>query len=62
MKSEKSHLPAYYFDVRVRERLIAAGTLDPKVLEQHLAELPDLEAQAESIGIDQPALGGRDNE
>ena len=62
MKSDKSKLPEYYFDTRVRDRLVAGGTLDAKVLEQHVAELPDLEAQAEAIGIDQPALSPRENE
>jgi hypothetical protein len=62
MKNDKNKLPEYYFDTRVRDRLVGAGTLDPKVLEQHLAELPDLEAEAESIGIDQPALNPRESE
>lgn len=59
---DKPKVPEYYFDVRVRDRLVAAGTLDPKVLEQHVTELVDLEAQAVSIDIDQPALNPRDNE
>lgn len=59
---DKSKVPEYYFDIRVRDRLVAAGTLDPKVLEQHIAELPDVEAEGEALGIDQPALNPRDNE
>jgi hypothetical protein len=59
---DKPKVPEYYFDIRVRDRLVAGGTLDPKVLEQHVAELVDLEAQAVSIEIDQPALNPRDNE
>ena len=62
MRPDKSKLPDYYFDVRVRDRLVASGVLDSKVLEQHLAELPDVETQSEPIGIDQPALSPRDNE
>lgn len=58
----KPKVPEYYFDIRVRERLVAAGTLDPKVLEQHVTDLVDLEAQAVSIDIDQPALNPRDSE
>lgn len=60
--NNRSKLPDYYFDVRVRDRLVASGVLDPKVLEQHVAELADVESQCESIGIDQPALSPRDNE
>ena len=52
----------HHLDVRVRDRLIAQGVLDPQALEQHIAELPDLEAEAENLGIDQPALNPRDNE
>jgi hypothetical protein len=62
MKTDKSRLPDTVLDIRVRDRHLAAGTLDPKVLEQHLAELPDLEAQSESLLIDQPALNPRDSE
>jgi hypothetical protein len=62
MKADKPKLPDYYFDIRVRDRLVASGVLDPKVLEQHIAELSDLDSQAETIGIDQPALSPRDNE
>lgn len=58
----KPKVPDYYFDIRVRDRLVASGTLDAEVLKQHVAELPDLEAQSESIGIDQPALNPRDGE
>jgi hypothetical protein len=61
MKSDKK-TPEFYFDIRVRERLVGAGTLEAKVIEQHLAELPDLDANAVTIDIDQPALAPRDNE
>jgi hypothetical protein len=62
MKNERANIPQASLDVRVRDRLVASGTLDPKAIEQYLAELPDLEAQAETLGIDQPALSPRDNE
>ena len=62
MKSDKSKTPEHHFDIRVRDRLIAQGVLDAQVLEQHIAELPDLEAQSENLGIDQPALNPRDSE
>ena len=48
---------AWDLDLRVRERNLASGMLDPKALERHLAELPDLEAYAETLPFEQPALG-----
>ncbi|WP_437925803.1 hypothetical protein WMF37_43190 [Sorangium sp. So ce291] len=44
-------------DRRVRERLLASGTLSAGTIESHLASLPDLEEHAEMIAVDQPALG-----
>lgn len=61
MKTDKK-TPEHHLDVRVRDRLVASGVLDAKVVETHLAELPDLEAQADSIQIDQPALNPRESE
>jgi hypothetical protein len=58
MKAEKKQA-AWVYDLRVRERLIASGTLDAKTVERYLAELPDLEGHAEEIPFDQPALSGR---
>jgi hypothetical protein len=43
-------------DARVRERFLAGGNLDPKVLEKHLTELPDVADQAENVSLRQPAL------
>ena len=45
-------------DVRVRERFLNGGALDPKALEKHLAELPDVAAKGEDLGLEQPALFG----
>jgi hypothetical protein len=45
-------------DVRVRERFLNGGSLDPKVLEKHLSELPDVAAKGEDLGLEQPALFG----
>jgi hypothetical protein len=56
MKVEKGKHLAWELDLRVRARVLASGQLDPKTLERHLAELPDLEAHAESIPFEQPAL------
>lgn len=62
MKSDQSKIPAQNLDIRVRERLLHSGVLDASALQTHLAELPDLDAQADTISIDQPALGSRESE
>jgi hypothetical protein len=49
------------WDVRVRERNIRKGIFEEKDVEKHLAQLPDVADQAESISLAQPALGGRDD-
>jgi hypothetical protein len=49
------------WDVRVRERNLRKGVLDDKDVEKHLAQLPDASEQAESMGVAQPALGGRED-
>ncbi|WP_437895051.1 hypothetical protein [Sorangium sp. So ce124] len=54
---EKGKLTELQLDRRVRERLLASGTLSAGTIEAHLAGLPDLEEQAEGIAVDQPALG-----
>jgi hypothetical protein len=43
-------------DVRVRERFLANGHLDPKSLEKHLGELPDATDRCDNVGLRQPAL------
>ncbi|NUP06434.1 MAG: hypothetical protein HOW73_10285 [Polyangiaceae bacterium] len=43
-------------DSRVRERFLASGHLDPKVLEKHLAELADSAERGDAIDLRQPAL------
>jgi hypothetical protein len=47
------------WDVRVRERNLGKGVFDEKDVEKHLSQLADVGDQAESIGLVQPALGGR---
>jgi hypothetical protein len=44
-------------DTRVRERFLDSGVLEPKALEKHLSELPDVAAQCEPVGLAQPAIG-----
>jgi len=55
--TDKVKQATWAYDLRVRDRLITAGSLDPKGVERYLAELPDLEGHAESLPIEQPALG-----
>lgn len=54
---EKSKLVSWDWDLRVRDRHLAAGMIDPKEVEQYLSELPDREAHAEIVTIEQPAVG-----
>jgi hypothetical protein len=49
------------WDVRVRERNVRKGILDDKDIEKHLATLPDVGDQAESLPLPQPAIGGRED-
>jgi hypothetical protein len=49
------------WDVRVRERNVRKGIFDEKEIEKHLSQLPDVADQAESLGLSQPALGGRED-
>ncbi len=50
---------SWEWDVRVRERNLIKGIFDEKDVEKHLAGLADVADQAETIGLTQPALGGR---
>lgn len=59
MKADKGKQSGWLYDLRVRERFLVSGALDPKTVERHLAELPDLEGYAETLPFEQPALGGR---
>jgi len=58
----KTKTAAHLLDIRLRDRLIASGRLDPKTLEEHLTKLPDLEAQGEAIPVSQPAIGDPDDD
>jgi hypothetical protein len=61
MASNTKTINHWEWDVRVRERNLRKGMLDEKDVEKHLSQLPDVSDQAESIGISQPALGGRED-
>lgn len=54
---EKAKTTPQDLDLRVRERNLANGVLDQKVVDKHLADLTDLSDQAETVDLLQPALG-----
>lgn len=54
--SDRGYFTPLSHDVRVRERLLGAGIISQAEIEQYLANLPDNEANSESLGIGQPAL------
>lgn len=54
--SERGYFAPLSYDLRVRERLLAAGVVTPADIQQYLAGLPDDESHSESLGIPQPAL------
>lgn len=45
----------FLYDVRIRERLLEKGNLTAEAIEKREAALADLEAQAETIALEQPA-------
>ena len=51
-----SPLDSWTTDVRVRERNLKSGKLDPKDLEKHLRELADAADKADAVSVPQPAL------
>ena len=53
---DKGKLASWVYDLRVRDRLLAAGTIDQKTIERYQAELPDLEAHADVLPFEQPAF------
>ncbi len=50
------------WDIRVRTRNLRDGVITDKDVEKHLAALPDLEAATESFTLEQPALGGHEDD
>ncbi|HRI66219.1 MAG TPA: hypothetical protein PK156_18355 [Polyangium sp.] len=54
--SDRGYFAPLSHDLRVRERLLAAGVITPAEIQQYLAELPDHEGHCETLGIGQPAL------
>ena len=48
------------WDIRVRDRNLKNGTLVEKDIEKHKSALVDHEGQIDTVGLPQPALGGRE--
>lgn len=46
----------FKYDVRIRERMLNRGLLKESELASHLESLEDLEAEARTVSIAQPAL------
>jgi hypothetical protein len=49
------------WDIRVREKMLKAGTLTDKDVEKHIAQLTDLAEAVEPVSMSQPAIGGRED-
>ena len=56
--SQTKAINAWDWDIRVRERNLKNGTLNEKDVENSAHQLPDLEAQSDTVVTPQPALGG----
>ena len=61
MANSNKSINSWDWDIRVRERNVKKGILDDKDIEKHLAGLPDVSEQADSIIVPAPALGGRED-
>lgn len=61
MATSNKTINSWEWDVRVRERNLRKGVLEDKDVEKHLTALGDMADQAETIAIQQPALGGRES-
>ena len=47
---------AWLTDIRVQARHLKKGLLEPKQLEKHLKDLPDVAGQMEVVTMPQPAI------
>lgn len=54
--TDQGYFAALAYDLRVRERLLAAGVITQADLDRYLGDLAELETHAEALGIPQPAL------
>ncbi|HEY5146948.1 MAG TPA: hypothetical protein VII82_09285 [Polyangiaceae bacterium] len=59
--SSTKTINSWEWDVRVRDRNLGRGVIDAKEVEKHLAALPDVSDQADTVAYPQPALGGRED-
>jgi hypothetical protein len=59
--SNNKTINSWDWDIRVRERMLKAGTLTDKDVEKHIASLPDNAEQTDAVSIAQPAIGGRED-
>jgi hypothetical protein len=59
--SNNKTINSWDWDIRVRERMLKAGTLTDKDVEKHIASLPDHAEQTDAVTIPQPAIGGRED-
>ncbi len=59
--STTKKINSWDWDIRVRDRNLKSGALTDKDVEQQKAQLPDLEAQTDSVTLAQPAIGGRED-
>lgn len=50
----------FKYDVRVRERMMRAGRLSTDEVDKMLSALPDVEANAVQLDLEQPAVGHAD--
>jgi hypothetical protein len=53
-------IESWDWDVRVRDRNIKRGLLDPETIQKHLTKLTDVSAESDPVTPTQPALGGRE--
>lgn len=44
----------FLYDVRIRERLLTKGTLQPEAVKKYLEALVDVESQCEPVSLEQP--------
>ena len=59
--SDEKKINSWDWDIRVRERMLKAGTLTDKDVEKHITQLVDLAESVEPVSMTQPAIGGRED-
>jgi hypothetical protein len=46
----------FRFDIRIRDRMVAAGNITKEEVEARLSSLKDVEPESELVELEQPAL------